>query len=241
MVQDAEEETSRRLVETAGRPNPAHHYNDGPHRIFEEYGSRSDPDVVLLHGGAWRPDINRGGTRPAALALAESGLHVYLPEYRRTPGHPMQSLGDIEDFLGYLAGHGDDVRVLIGHSAGGHLTLLHAAAYKAHSPHVVALAPVADLFLYAKESPTGAADVQAWLGASAKERPALWHRLNPAEHLDPEPAGVTILHGDADQTVPLHVTAGFTRTVVPGAHHLDLIDPQSEHFTAVLGAVHAAL
>lgn len=219
------------------RPPVVRHYGDGVDRVFEEYGKAGDPDVVLLHGGFWRADTNRGYLRPMSRQLAAAGTHVYLPEYRRTAGSPMHSLDDVEDFLGFLAGRGRLVRVMVGHSAGGHLALLHAAAYKTNSPQVVALAPVADLFVHAKDAANGEADIRSWIGASAQERPALWHRLNPAEHLGRRPSRVTVLHGDADEVVPLSVTAGIERTVLPGAGHEDLIDPESRHFRAVLEAV----
>jgi acetyl esterase/lipase len=237
----AEDDVMARLSASVGQVPPPHHYGEGDDHVFEEYGSRAHPDVVVLHGGAWRPDIDRASTRPLCRALAEAGLHVYLPEYRRTPGNPMDPLDDVEDFLGYLAGHGRRVRVIVGHSSGGHLALLYAAAYKTSAPRVVALAPVADLFLQAAEGQDGEAAISTWLGVSRQEKPGLWHRLNPVEHLVPEPEGITILHGDEDRIVPLQVTVGFDRIVLDGAGHFDLLDPQSHCFDAVLKAITDAL
>ena len=44
------------------------------------------PLVVLLHGGFWKQEWDRRHTRPMARALAERGLVVATPEYRRVRG-----------------------------------------------------------------------------------------------------------------------------------------------------------
>ena len=44
------------------------------------------PLVVIVHGGFWRPTIDRAHTGPMAVALAERGWTVAAIEYRRVPG-----------------------------------------------------------------------------------------------------------------------------------------------------------
>ncbi|MCS5734441.1 alpha/beta fold hydrolase [Herbiconiux daphne] len=98
-------------------------------------GAASRGFVVLLHGGFWRNRYDRLHLRPLAAALADRGLTVALPEYRRVGdaggGHPgtfddvllaISSLpGLVVDALGPGALGGQTS--LVGHSAGGHLAV----------------------------------------------------------------------------------------------------------------------
>ena len=110
------------------------------------------PLVVLLHGGFWKQEWDRRHTRPMARALADLGLVVATPEYRRVRGGGGWPVtGDdvhlavrrLPELLGGL-GIATGPMVVTGHSAGGHLALW-LATLDLPVARVVALAPVCDL------------------------------------------------------------------------------------------------
>ena len=130
-------------------------YGEDPGQIIEMRdgadGAAARPLVLLVHGGFWRPDIDRTHTRPMAEAIAAAGWSVALPEYARVTGDPAPTLADLTAVLTQaprLAGRHNGSVILIGHSAGGHLALWATAARRCPTlAGTVALAPVADLLL----------------------------------------------------------------------------------------------
>jgi len=62
-------------------------YGGHPDHVMDAYGEHrpSDYPVALLHGGYWRPEIDRTYLRPLAARLAHH-VTVYNIEYRRVPG-----------------------------------------------------------------------------------------------------------------------------------------------------------
>jgi pimeloyl-ACP methyl ester carboxylesterase len=141
-------------------------------------------------------------------------------------------LHDVEqaiDRLPSLVRQHDGRVILVGHSAGGHLALCAGASSpRGHIGGVLALAPLADLQL-AERLNLGEGAVGLFLGASAQSRTD----LDPAVLRDPK-APVTIVHGAADDTVPVSVSRSYgaahaqARLVqLPGAGHFALIDPLS--------------
>jgi acetyl esterase/lipase len=109
------------------------------------------PLVLIIHGGFWRPTIDRTHTGPMAVNLASEGWTVAAIEYRRVPGQPDATIDDVREAIVSLpekiAKH--DGRVLVmGHSAGGHLTLWAASARPTEKLiGALALGPAADLRL----------------------------------------------------------------------------------------------
>jgi acetyl esterase/lipase len=197
------------------------------------------PLVLLIHGGFWRPAIDRAHARPMAAALAKAGRTVAAIEYRRVPQHPELTVDDVALSLelvpGSVANH--DGRVLVlGHSAGGHLALW--AASKRPVPQLngaLALAPVADLQL-ACELNLGEGAALAFLG----QQPGARADLDPKRMQSPA-IPTTIVHGDADEVVPLSVSESYVaahpevRLVKPrGGGHFDVIDPASQAWRIVL-------
>jgi acetyl esterase/lipase len=197
------------------------------------------PLVVVIHGGFWRPDIDRTHARPMAEAIAAAGWTVALPEYRRVPGDPSPTLRDLTQLLAHASGlpglHNGRV-VVAGHSAGGHLALWAAAARVC--PAIIgtlALAPVADLLL-AHRLGLGDGAVVRFLGVDPLERAD----IDPCRM--PAPAvATTLVQGAEDEIVPPVVCESYRRAhplaqvqIVPRAGHFALIDPLSPVWTTVL-------
>lgn len=226
-------------------------YGAGPGRIMEVRfgrGGELRPLVLIIHGGFWRPDIDRKHARPLADALAAAGWTVVLPEYSRVPGDPEVTLADVTLVLGETAGriaaHNGQV-VVLGHSAGGHLALWAAAARVCPTLiGTLALSPVADLRL-AQKLDLGDGAVSRFLGCEAASRPD----LDPVRMAAPVTA-TTLVHGIDDSTVPLAVSESYLAAQaaaqpavrllpVAGAGHYALIDPRAPAWPTVMAQLAA--
>ena len=212
------------------------------HRRDPEASSGPAPVAVLLHGGWWRDLHDARLMDPLARDLAAAGWAVWNVEYRRTGadggGWP-QSVDDVARALDLLADtaereEGLDLSrvVAIGHSAGGHLALLTAAASPVAS--VVALAPITDLRRCA-EAGLGEGAVEPFLGADPS--PEEYAESSPLHRL---PLGIPqlIVHGDADQRVPVEHSRDYVDAArlagdpvdyreIPGEDHFAVVDPTS--------------
>lgn len=235
----AEQAAITRLVETA--PPPGEDIGtDGI--IIETFGGHPEgmrPVTVLVHGGFWRPGIDRTHLRAAATMLAEHGFSVALPEYRREPGNPRAALEEllaVDDLLAARGWYDAPVPAIwVGHSAGGHLAMLRGLEPDRTRVGVISLAGAHDLTRTATEFLGHGAAVD-WVGARPQEAPGAYAELDP-RLLWPNTGRnhVLLVHGSDDATVPAAHSEDFpapTR-IVPGAHHADLVDPASPHWHQV--------
>jgi acetyl esterase/lipase len=202
-------------------------------------GAAQRPLVILIHGGFWRPDIDRRHMRPMADAIAAAGWTVALPEYARVPYDPQPCVTDLRLILTQaprsVAKHNGGV-ILVGHSAGGHLALWATAARICPTlVGTLALAPVADLLL-AHELGLGSGAVSRFLGADPVSRPD----LDPRQMSGPV-TPTSIVHGSDDATVPPPISESYVAAhptvpliAVAGAGHYALIDPQTAAWSSVM-------
>ncbi|MEV5508965.1 alpha/beta hydrolase [Streptomyces orinoci] len=211
-------------------------YGPHPSQVVDRYlpgrrGRNAGARVALLHGGFWREAYDRRHLAPCARALAELGFEVALVEYRRVGGGGgwPESFLDVRRAVG---GDGAAAGLVVGHSAGGHLALLLAAAGVAP---VVALAPVADLALADELGLSGGA-VREFLGgaACASADPMAWLPLR---------APARLLHGARDTEVPVTLSrrfagaAGAPLRVLSGVGHYALITPGAGAFGALVAVL----
>jgi acetyl esterase/lipase len=203
------------------------------------------PIVVLIHGGFWRAEIDRTHTGPMASALATAGHVVAIPEYRRTgqegggwPGTFDDITAALEAMPDLLAPYGPGPATLVGHSAGGHLALWAATRPAPGVRAVVSLAGCADLVMCARLGlDDGATDLL--LGGSPDQVPERYASADPAR-LPAPGVPVTMLHGTADDRVPVEVSRSYAARrdadlrELPGVGHFALIDPLSEVWPRVL-------
>lgn len=216
-----------------------------PDDLVERFGADGPPGVVLVHGGYWRPRVDRGYLRPMASRLADelapSNRSVWLIEYPRRPGDPDAAVQALQRVR---AQSGD--AVWVGHSAGGHLALLTAGA-----AGCVSLGGLTDLerAADARLSNDAAAEFTGqtwdprWVPGSESVPDNAFRQLNPTRHGFGE--HTLLLHGDADQAVPVEFSrdaAAWSGTPVryrelTGAHHFDPVDPRSPYFPEVAEAI----
>jgi acetyl esterase/lipase len=197
--------------------------------------------VVLIHGGFWKAGWDRRHTRSMARALADLGLVVATPEYRRVGnggGWPVTAddvrlaVDRLPELLGRVGIEATPL-VLTGHSAGGHLALWLATT-DVPVQRVVALAPVCDLGEATR------------LGLGEDATPAFLGGADPAVadpmvlFADRPHAEVDIVHGVADEDVPVSLSRGLvsrhpwvTLHEVPG-DHMAVIEPGSMAWSTVV-------
>lgn len=223
---------------------------DGIIDIFvpPESAQRPTPLVIVIHGGYWRARWDRTHLRPFARALADRGIAVALPEFRRVGGGgEWPAIGqDIEAALAHVRpliaaaapGLIDPVSPyrLIGHSAGGHLAMWAGLrAGRTQCEHIVALAPVSDLYEAARLKLSDNA-VAELLSGTPEQRPAAYAEADPATYL-PGTVPITFIHGTADTDVPVTLSRRTAAThpsiryiELPDADHFTLIDPRTTIF-----------
>ena len=108
--------------------------------------------------------------------------------------------------------------------------------------HVIALAACASLRLCAEWNLGGGA-VRGLMGGGPEEVPERYAVADPAA-LPPPPVPVTLVHGTADEQVPVGMSRAFgvgSLVEIPGAGHFDLIDPESRAWHRVVAAFADAL
>lgn len=111
--------------------------------VFRAPGETRRPAIIWLHGGALMMG-NRGMIHPAHLArYREAGYAVVTVDYRLAPESKLpEILSDVQDAVAWIRAEGSEFGIdpdrlaLIGHSAGGYLTLIAGAAVR---PRVQAL------------------------------------------------------------------------------------------------------
>jgi acetyl esterase/lipase len=179
--------------------------------------------VVLVHGGCWREQYGRDLEERVAADLAARGLAVWNVEYRRIgcDGDWPAPLEDVVAAATALPAEIDAGRVAIaGHSAGGHLALL--AARRLRLRGVLAQAAVCDLRLAAQ------------LGACAGAVERLIAQGAPSPIDDPPDLEVLLVHGDADEHVPVELSRRYAAgghaiyVELVGCGHMEHLDPASE-------------
>ncbi|WP_202863092.1 alpha/beta hydrolase family protein [Ornithinimicrobium murale] len=236
------------LTRSAREPDRTMTFGPGQTQLYDVWlAPAASVTVVLVHGGFWRAEWDRTHLRPLATALADAGFAVALPEYRRTgmPGGTWPGPGqDLTAALAMVrADEGlPEPTLLVGHSAGGHL-----AVWLLHRPEAagllgaVSLAGCLDLRMVGRLGlDDGAADALMG-GTDWQQQPFLGS--DPID-LGPTPTPVALLHGRADQQVPLALSESWMATcgtpgrdvltVLDDSDHFDLIDPESAAWPALL-------
>ncbi len=226
-----------------GAPGVRIAYDGDPNQFGElrlPAGPGPHPVVVFIHGGFWRAKYDLAHASHLSNAIAKAGCAVWSVEYRRVGqsggGYP----GTFDDVragarhFAQIPGLDRSRVVLAGHSAGGQLALWLAAQDAMEVREVIALAAVSDL-RRARELNLGDGAVAAFLGGDDRDSFA-----SPIELL-PMRVPQRLLHGTADEVVPIELSECFARVsknaqLIPldGAGHLELIDPRSNEWPTVL-------
>ena len=267
--QDQDQEQPERSDPTFGtrtRISYADH-NDGYGDLWlPEDAEAPLPVVVLIHGGFWRGNQGLELMDGLADSLTGKGVAVWNIEYRGFDdggGYP-ETFEDVADAVDHL----DEVEevdtsrvVLVGHSAGGHLSAWAASrgalpdGAPGEGPAVrplraFSLAGVLDLAACARDD-LGSGACPRLVGGGPDEVPSHYAAGSPVE-LVPVGLPVIAVHGTADQTVPLSQSVTYVEAAtaagdpaelveLDGVNHFELIDPDTEAWATVSDRVLTAL
>ena len=197
-------------------------YGEALDQVIDFYDGNG-PLVTLIHGGYWRPAHTRVHMRALAGKLASQGFQVANIEYRRDPGNPEKLFDDVNAALKHLT----ESIALIGFSVGGQLALIS----KSQAHKLVLLAPITDL-QRTKDENLGEGAVKAFFGESDL------NKFDPS--LKSYDQHLYILHGDADDRVPLEHSRDFAKSKgaslmeISGADHFAMVDPDGMAFELIL-------
>jgi acetyl esterase/lipase len=215
-------------------------YGDHPSQFVDfRYPQSRDREgavlAVYIHGGFWRARIDLSHSGHPCAAIAAAGHLTASIEYRRAgeegggwPG----TLEDVRRAVRFAREQcGSPPTVVLGHSAGGHLALC-VAAVMPDLRRVIGLGPVANPRL-AWELNLGSGAAGEFFGGNPNEFPERYH-------LHPPVCPVVLIHGTADDIVPIELSRSYQggRLIeIEGADHFDAIDPQTAAFQQVLQAL----
>ena len=197
-------------------------YGEHPDQVIDFLGV-DGPLVTLIHGGYWKPVHTREHMQPLAAALVQKGFRVANIEYRREPGNPKATLDDVNSALKQL----EESIAIIGFSVGGQLALI--AESRVHK--LILLAPVTDLERTKRERLGEDAVINAFGDIELAEFDPMQRSYD---------AHLYIIHGDADDRVPLSHSRDFAKSKgaslmeVSGGDHFAMINPESLAFEFIL-------
>jgi acetyl esterase/lipase len=236
-------------------------YGPDPNQFLEvrlPSGKGPFPALLNIHGGFWRAKYGLAHAGHLCETLRAAGVATFNAEYRRVgndgggwPG----TFADIRSAYGYVRQEHsrfklDGKRVAVmGHSAGGQLALC-LAAHESSLGQAISLAGVVDLKTAFNLHLSNDAVVE-FLGGKPTDVPEHYREADPTELRIPH-ARQWLLHGTDDDTVPPAFSREYAGQkkklgerveLFEMAHvgHYDLIDPRSEAFKKVKGAVFSAL
>ena len=237
------------LSMTAPPPERSVAYGPHPDQLYDvrrPAGTPRDATVIVVHGGFWRPAYDRTHAGMQSEALAAHGFHVATIEYRRIPGDWPAMAADVPAAIRAVQEDPalPDRPALLGHSAGGHLVTWAIYQPEVHVAGAVSLAGCVDLHL-TRDLGLGDGAATALLGSAPEE---VWRAADPAL-LGPPRTRLRLVHGAADDRVPVEVSesyqaavgGGVPLQVLAGCGHFELIDPRSAYFPSTVAALDAVL
>ncbi|MGH8951182.1 MAG: type II 3-dehydroquinate dehydratase [Acidimicrobiia bacterium] len=190
--------------------------------------------VVLAHGGLWRHQFARDGTESLAVDLTGRGFDTWNLEYRRTGaggGWPASGHDVLMalDFIPQMGLDPDRV-VAVGHSAGAHLLMW--AAQRSLTPVALhmAMGPLLDLRAAVESGDVGAEECSRML-----------HQGAPPV-MTPGHVETVVVHGEADQIVPVERSVAYTDVQGLQLHqtdcdHFSLLDPTKKEWAWVIDRI----
>ena len=235
--------------------------------VYQASGEQPHPTLIYIHGGGWVEGRKEEDVLEA-IPFLEKGWSVVNVEYRLAGvSLAPAAVEDCRCALRWVIEHAKDYKfdanriVLMGHSAGGHLSLITGMLplsagldRECAGDKELRVAAIIDWFGITDvndllEGPNMQDYAVMWLG-SLTDREQVAKRVSPLTYVRPALPPTIMIHGDADDTVPythsvrLHAAldkAGVPNELltIPGGKHGEFNHSQLEtsyaHIWAFLG------
>lgn len=178
------------------------------------------PAVLLLHGGGWQSG-DRSQLRGYGILLGREGYVCVAAEYRLAPGSPWPAqIHDVKAAIRWMRAEAgslgiDPGRIAVeGNSAGGHLALLAAgtpglAEFEGEGGNAGAPTDVAAVLAVYPPTllPKVPGELAPVVGAFHDEEPDERAQLaSPVTHVSPSFPPTLLIHGGADELVPVRAS-----------------------------------
>jgi len=184
-------------------------------------GEETCPLVVACHGGGWISGCKED-MRDVARLLAHAGYAVASPQYRLAPLHPYPAaIEDVQAFVRYVRSHAVELGVhpervaSLGISAGGHLAAMLGVTnppapegepreLRSQVNAVVAICPITDI-AHPRElqNEISVGFVEQFMGGPFLGNEQRYREASPLHHVTPDDPPFLIVHGEADEIVPV--------------------------------------
>jgi acetyl esterase/lipase len=228
------------------------HYGNSPWQFGDFWLPRggADPLVMLVHGGFWRAGKTLAMTEDLARALVDADMAVWNVEYAAGEVERgwQETVDDVVHALAFTArlcaeySLDQSMIVVVGHSAGAHLSLAAVSARnravedKHHDAvnvaAVVSLAGVTDLETAAQLG-LGEDAVRRFLGAMPESDRATYAAASPLRRL---PLGVPqlVIHGQLDLRVPASMSREYARAAAQAGDLVSLVELEDADHNALI-------
>ena len=196
--------------------NHAHPDTAGDIYLPKKGGNRGV--IILLHGGGFysnnAPQARKDMADSTGLIMRQThrGFSVFNISYRGIEdGAPFPAaLRDVDNAVNWVRAHGrgrgmnPDTIIVAGGSAGGTLAALSGTASNSNPKGAAGRSARVDGWISMAGIMDGRGEqhVRAWLGPNAKHT-AWFGAASPVDHLDPNDPPGYVIHGDADDIVPV--------------------------------------
>ncbi len=181
--------------------------------VYRPSAVGTHPTIVVIYGGAWQRG-NPDDDAPFSRYMAAQGYTVVAIDYRHAPRYrfPAQ-IEDVRSALTYIQQHANELEVdlqrvaLMGRSAGAHLAML--AAFQPSPVPIQAVVsyygPIdltAGYYDLPKPDPINSrAVLNALLGGTPEEFPALYKQASPATYIQSSLPPSLLIYGGHDHLV----------------------------------------
>ena len=227
--------------------------------ILPPTATRPCPVVVLVHGGGWISG-DKWTLKSIGERLAQRNVAAVVINYRLAPKDKFPAqIDDVRLAIHFVRTHAseygwDAERLgLLGYSAGGHLVALWQTlqdeplttrqAASAVSPShplwqsksaarlAIAGGPPCDF----RDLPPGNTSLAYWLGGSRGECPDAYRLASPASHASQPDGPIVLIHGQADNIVPVESSERMHRELTnSGATSRLVLVPRLGHMLTFL-------
>jgi len=206
--------------------------------------SSSTKVIILIHGGAWTQQDKTDFTPYVdTLKRRLPGFAIFNINYRLATGainfFPTQE-NDVKTAIGFIFSRTDEYRisqkfVLLGASAGAHLSMLQA--YKYTNPVIIKAvvdffgpADITDMYNNPASILAPPAAIAAVVGATPASNPALYQQSSPINFVTTQSPPTIILQGGADVLVsPSQSVALHTKLQTMGVVNQYVFYPTENH------------